>query len=107
MSNFMTDLEKGKLTEAIEQYPLLAKSARQVLKVLTLLDMAVPAQGGVQASSLSKNVVYPALNKLNKVGLIKKIKQQSTSYYMFEIDKPKLYEVLDLYTRSQKVRAQL
>ena len=104
----MTSLDnKDKLLAAIEDYPLLTKNPKKLLKILSMFDQPVAAESLMQTSSLPKQVVYPALTKLLKAELINRLKHTNSSYYLFEVNKTKLFEVLDLYSKTQAIKSQI
>jgi RIO-like serine/threonine protein kinase len=104
----MTDFDnKENLFEAIENYPLLTKNPKKILKALSMFDKPVPAESIVQASSLVKQVVYPSLTKMLKTDLIIKSKPQNSSCNLFEINKLKLFELLELHIKTKTIKSQI
>lgn len=104
----MTSLDnKEKLFEAIDHYPLLTKNPKKILKALSMFDKPVPVESIVQSSSLVKQVVYPCLNKMLQSELVIKSKSTTSSYYLFEINKSKLFDLLELYTKTLSIKSQL
>jgi hypothetical protein len=104
----MTDFDnKENLFEAIDNYPLLTKNPKKILKALSMFDKPVPAESIVQASSLVKQVVYPSLTKMLKTDLIIKSKPQNSSYNLFEINKLKLFELLELHIKTKTIKSQI
>lgn len=104
----MTDFDnKENLLQAIDNYPLLTKNPKRVLKALSMFDKPVPVESVVQASSLVKQIVYPSLNKMLVTGLVIKSKPQGFSCYLFEINKLKLFELLELYIKTKTIKSQI
>jgi len=101
----MTEIENNKdVLNAIEEYPLLSVNAKKVLKVVVLFDKLVSAESIIQASRLTKQVVYPALNKLTKAELVIKRKNAGGSHYLFETNKSKTLELLELYKKTKMIK---
>lgn len=104
----MTNLDnKEKLFEAIDNYPLLTKNPKKILKALIMFDKPVPVESIVQSSSLVKQVVYPCLNKMLQNELVIKSKSTTSSYYLFEVNKSKLFDLLELHTKTLSIKSQL
>lgn len=101
----MTNIDKKQISQAIDSYPLLTKNAKKVLKVLVMFDQLVSAESLISTSSLSKQAVYPILKKLHSIGMINKVKKEST-YYLFEANKTKVSEIIDLYIKTENIKKQ-
>lgn len=98
---------KDNLLKAIDEYPILTKNAKVILKAIIMFDDPIPADSIVQATGIAKQVVYPALNKLFSLKLIMKNKSIERSYYLYSVNEANLFKVLDLYSKTQLIKEKI
>ena len=98
---------KDNLLKAVDEYPILAKNAKVILKAIIMFDDPIPAESIVRATGLVKQIVYPALSKLLSLKFIIKNKSIERSYYLYSINEANLFKVLDLHSKTQLIRSKI
>lgn len=95
--------DKDKALKAIDYYTLVSKNAKLVLKVLIQFGEPVTAASIGQALNLSRQVIYPCLARLVKHGLVNKSKNETSSYYLFSLNKTRFLEIQDHYAKTYAI----
>jgi len=107
MTAVNNNISKDKLLRAIDEYPLLTKNVKIILKILAMFEEPITAESIIQSSGFAKQIIYPALNKLLKLKLINKIKSHGSSYFVFSLNETNIFKVLELYEKTQFIKQQI
>lgn len=91
---------KKLLLAAIDDYPKITESQKELLKTLLTLETEVNATTIIEVVKLKKQSVYPNLRKLLDLQLIQKTNHRNAFY---SINKNAMYEVIEFHKKKQKL----
>ena len=95
---------KNDTIDAIMSYPLLSGKVREVLKTIVLFNDPVPAENIIKASRLSKQVVYPALNKLIQFDFVERHSDPKMSCYLFSPKEESVNKIIELNKQTKVIQ---
>lgn len=88
------------LLNAIDDYPPLTSSQRNILKVLVTLDSEVNVKAIMDILKLKRQSIQPNIKKLEEAGFIVSAKK---GVHFFSVNKGKMLEIIDFYNKKQKI----
>lgn len=93
------------IIDAIMAYPLLSGKVKEVLKTIVLFGNSVSAESIINASNLSKQVVYPALSKLIQADFVERHSNPKMSCYLFSAKDSNVYKIIELNKKTKMIQS--
>ena len=104
----MNNIDKDKLTTAINGYDYFNKSQKAIIN--TILNFEINGDANIAINSVieitgfSKTIIYKSLKSLEEMRIIKRRKKKNAKTGYIEINLQKLHEILDFHLKKQQMK---